>query len=210
MIDIHALGKSEAADALRMVCEAFVMGSVLHKAMNISIDEYLQYLREPFLAAIDEGMSLVAVDTSTSATVGCILAREYSGVSAKIPDVPMKIRPINALLAELEKKYLETREITPGLFMLVDIAVVSPVVRGQGIYRKLREKSQDLGQSLGYTYVIGELSSAATQHLCVDKMGHQIKSEIEYATFEFQGSRPFESIEKPRSIQLVEGRLASS
>ena len=41
-------------------------------------------------------------------------------------------------------------------------------------------------------------------------MGHKIVSEIFYDNFEFNGSRPFESIDTPKSIQLVEGCLPTA
>jgi len=91
--------------------------------------------------------------------------------------------------------------------MLVDMAVVSSMARGQGIYRKLRESAHLIGREAGFSRVIGELSSAATQQLCINRLKHKVCAEIVYSTYEYKNQKPFASIKEPKSIVLVEGDL---
>ena len=65
-----------------------------------------------------------------------------------------------------------------------------------------------MAKAAGFNTVIGELSSAATQHVCVNSLGQTVMAEIEYASFEFAGGYPFAEIVKPPSIQLVEFQIS--
>ena len=91
--------------------------------------------------------------------------------------------------------------------MLVDLAVVKRQASGLGIYRQLREAAKQMAKIAGFKYVAGELSSPVTQHVCVNRMGHKVIAEIDYASFKYGGNYPFADINQPASIQLVEAEL---
>nr|MBX2838286.1 hypothetical protein [Gammaproteobacteria bacterium] len=59
----------------------------------------------------------------------------------------------------------------------------------------------------GFRSVVGELSSSATQHLCINKFGHTVQAEIAYESFMYEGENPFSKIKEPPSIILAEGDL---
>jgi len=90
------------------------------------------------------------------------------------------------------------------------MAVVSSSYRHRGVYRRLREVVHCVGHNAGFKRVVGELSSAATQRVCVAEFGHTVCAEIHYDAFEFSGRRPFCLIRDPCSIQLVEGELKAN
>jgi len=213
MHSIKPLTLSRCDEATYFVCSEFVSSSVLHTALNISLDDYLDYMRDPIHSLVSENMSFIAVDESTDAITGCILAGEFSAVSSsdaatpKLKQSPEFAKIINALLSSLTSCYRKKREITSGSTVFVDIAVVSSEVRGQGIYTALRERVHGWARAHNYTHIIGELSSATTQYVCIEKMGHKVICEIPYKSFEYNGTFPFASIEEPKSIQLVEGIL---
>jgi len=121
--------------------------------------------------------------------------------------MPDSIRPVAALLQSLDALYRNQRQIVLGDYLLVDMAVVSSAACGQGLYRKLRTFVHQHGCNAGFKWVVGELSSAATQRVCVADFGHKICAEIDYRSFEYSGQRPFSTISDPRSILLVEGEL---
>jgi len=103
--------------------------------------------------------------------------------------------------------YRRSMQFPIGEYMLVDMAVVTPSARGQGIYRKLREAIHGVGRAAGFLTVVGELSSAATQHLCINVFNHKVCAEISYSSYDYKGSTPFSNIESPETIVLAEGRL---
>jgi len=206
-IEIQSMTKDHAQEALALSCEVFVEASALHSAIDISVKEYRQYMDAPFRAMVCQGLSLVAVDTKTGKLVGCLVACDYLTQGQKSTMVPDKLKPVNALLSSLDDTYRKIRQLQTGQCMLVDMAVVTPTERGLGIYSRLRETAHKTGQDAGFSLVVGELSSAATQHLCVNHYKHRIYAEIEYSTFKYMGKTPFSSIKTPRSILLAEGAL---
>ena len=164
-------------------------------------------MREPFKAMWQQGLSLTAIDTTTNELAGCLLACDYTRQSQTTRPIPKPLKPVNALLQNIEKTYKQERSFATGEYLLVDMAVVKPDYEGHGIYRNLREYAHAIGVDAGFNWVIGELSSAATQHLCLEHFGHTIKVEIDYASFDYKGTKPFVCIEEPSSIILVEGAL---
>jgi len=202
------LTEEHAREAFSLACEVFVKSSVLHASTDISVEEYRNYMSPSFQAMTDQGLSLVAVDTHKNELVGCLVACDYLTDGSELTDTPDSMKPINAILNDLDSIYRKKRpQLQYGQCMLVDIAAVSPASRGKGIYRLLRETAHQLGREKGFNYVVGELSSMATQRLCVDRFKHEIIAEIEYSTYEFMSRLPFSEIRTPQSILLVEGEL---
>jgi len=196
-----------APQAFTLACEVFVEASVLHTAVGISVEEYQRYMDASFKAMISQGLSLVAVDTDTNKVIGCLIACDYLTQGQATTTVPKKLKPVNAILANLDNLYRKNQRLQAGDCMLVDMAVVTPDARKLGIYSELRKAAHRLGREAGFTRVVGELSSAATQRLCVDRLNHKVCAEIEYASFEYEGQTPFSSISTPKSILLTEGAL---
>jgi len=206
-IEITRLTTENADDALTLACNVFTDASVIHAAVGVTTAEYRDYMRIPFEAMWRQGLSLIAIDRETNELIGCLIACDY-GMQAQIPaNVPDKLKPVSALLNKLENRYREYRSVRPRQAMLVDMAVVKPTSRGGGIYRRLRETAHQLGRDAGFKWVVGELSSRATQHLCVDSFGHKVVAEIDYASFYYMEKAPFANIKNPPSILLVEGQL---
>ncbi|MEM7292239.1 MAG: hypothetical protein AAF420_02430 [Pseudomonadota bacterium] len=90
---------------------------------------------------------------------------------------------------------------------MVDLAVVAREAGGRGVYKNLRLQAQTLAKIEGFETCVGELSSAATQHVLMNKFGHRVVAEVEFAEFEFDGKKPFASISDPTSIVMAEGLL---
>jgi len=220
--------KDHAEEAFSLACKVFVEGSVLHAAMDISVEEYRRYMEVSFNSMLNQALSLVALNTSNNEIVGCLVACDYlsqnqqttidSNIGSALPisaqdpqlsktTVPDKLKPVNAILDSLDEIYRKNRQLRAGQCMLVDMAVVTHAERGQGIYRKLREAAHRVGKDAGFSLVVGELSSAATQRLCVNRFKHKVCAEIEYSEFAYNGDTPFASINIPNSILLVEGEL---
>lgn len=206
-IVVSRVTKQNANAAFTLACEVFVDSSVLHAAVGISNEEYRDYMRLPFKWMWEQGLSLIATDANNKELVGCIISCDYAALPHNSAPLPEKLKPVNALLHELDELYREKHKILPGNCLLVDMAVVKPTSRGQGIYSLLRQQTHNIGRELGFEKVIGELSSAATQRLCVDRLGHTVCAEIEYASFSYENEKPFSSIKDPTSIKLVESSL---
>jgi len=197
----------QSKEAFSLACELFIADSVLHNATNVSISEYRDYMSLSFESIRCQDLSLVATDTQNNEIVGCIVACDYSIQGPEKMSIPERIKPVNALLNSLEIMYQKDRQLHSGQCMLVDMAVVKPAARNQGIYSQLRKAVHRIGREAGFCFVVGELSSAATQHLCINQFKHKICAEINYSSYQFKGQYPFSTIKTPKSIVLVEGEL---
>lgn len=186
----------------------FATASNLHHALGISVDEYRFYLRVPFMAMLEEDLSLMVVDTAQDQVAAVAVGTDIcSQTPSSVSDHPGKLAPVTALSAQLTAQYLAHRQPQPGQSALVDMAAVLPAYRKMGLYADLRRAFADHARARGFQYVVGELSSPVTQHVVVAQMEHDIVAKIAFADFTHAGQHPFQSITSPTHILLTEGRL---
>ncbi|MEM7379422.1 MAG: hypothetical protein AAF460_18195 [Pseudomonadota bacterium] len=152
-------------------------------------------------AAAAAGLSVVA--TAESSIVGCAIAVDAATEYALAQNQP----PSNAISALLQALRATAPKPRPGACLLVDMAVVDPDHTGQGTYTAMRSAVHDRARAAGYRSVRGELSSTATQRVCVEHLGHRVLGAVHYAGFAHDGLYPFAAISDPASILLVEGAL---
>lgn len=205
---VKPLTAARAEAAFALATEVFVAGSTVHRALGVGLEAYRAHLRPSFDAMAGEGLSVVAVESDTSAVVGCLVATDFARQfdAGHAPDGPLA--PLAALTAALAGAYARVRGVpAPGQVVLVDMAAVAPTGRGQGVYLRMRQAAQALAREKGYSRVVGELSSAATQHVVRDVLGHSVVAEVRFADFLWRGERPFAGIVAPKSIVLTEGLL---
>ena len=75
-ITFKQIDDSIAEDAFLFVSEVFAMRSTLHRAINIEIDLCRDYLKAGYQQAIDQGLSIVAVDESEQEICGMLIAKD--------------------------------------------------------------------------------------------------------------------------------------
>ena len=206
-IDIRPLDPDMLEPAFELATHIFIEGSTLHRALGIGLTEYRSYLCSDFRAMVCEGLSVCAIDTTSDELLGCLIVTDVAAQLGARPHIGSAFAPLAALNDELFGQYLKNREISAGDTVLVDMGAVSQSARGQGVYQRLRSAAHDLACKRGFRRVLGELSSAATQHFVLNRLGHEKVAEVAFAGFEFEGTRPFSSIEDPESLILAEGML---
>ena len=208
------LSANQQVQLFEMVCNEFVNSSPIHVALGINTQEYADYLRDEWTSYIHKGPlgpmgSLVACDPDSGEIRGCMITAAFPSCFKHSANLPIKQKTVSALLQELEELYLG-ENVNTEKSLLVDIAVVHKQFSNRGIYQQLRHRLQELAVSNGFNNIFGELSSAATQHVCINKLHQQTVAEIFYKDFDFAGSRPFEDILEPPSIKLVVASLPAT
>ncbi|KMW59330.1 hypothetical protein AIOL_004312 [Candidatus Rhodobacter oscarellae] len=202
---IQPLGRDQLEPAFALATEVFIAGSNVHRALGIGLEAYRAYLRPSFEAMVAEGLSFAATDAATGALAGCVIVTDFSKTGTAPARRDPALAPLIALTDALGSKY--PRALGAGEAILVDMACVAEGYTGRGLYTALRGAAQDHAARRGFRWALGELSSAATQHVILGKMGHRALARVDFATFEFNGQRPFASITKPRGLVLSEGAL---
>lgn len=200
---IGVIDQAAAPACLDLAARVFAAGSTLHRACGIEAPEYKDLLRDGFLHNVAQGLSVMARDKT--GVLGCVVACDLLDQGSGPTDP--RLVPLQVLLHELEKKYIELQSPTPGQTILIDMAFVRPDQTGRGLYQRLRAATHGLAKSRGYRRVIGLLSSAATQHVVVTRLGHRVMARVAFAGFDHDGTCPFAKITDPQEIWLTEGRL---
>ena len=207
-ITLKQIDSSIAEDAFLFASAVFATRSNLHRAINIEIDVYRDYLKASYQQAIDQGLSIVAVDESEKDICGVLIAKDIiaSDKTTRVLQVK-KLLPITKLSQKLDEIYFAQRQITFGDAVLVDMAAVSQHHGGLDIYRDMRLKAHTMAAQKGFKFVIGQLSSQRTQKIVLSELGHRNCGEIAFSQFTCDGRRPFASIKNPKSIIISEQRL---
>ncbi len=192
-------------EAFALAAEVFVESSTLHRALGIGLEEYRNYLRQSFAEMLAEDLSVAAVDEKSGRLSGCLIATDFAGQFTAQREPSGRFAPLAALTAALCDQYGPAPN--PGQAMLVDMGAVLPGYAGHGVYKQLRKAVEVRARNRGFQTIIGELSSAATQHVILNRLGHRKVAEISFASFEHDGGFPFAAITEPASIVLAEGVL---
>ena len=205
-MEIRSLQAADVAAAFALATQVFVEHGTLHRALGADLETYRAYLRPEFQAMVDEGLSVCAVDPS-GRMLGCMIVVDFHGPLRAAPGRHPVFAPVSALMSALGAAYARQYTIAPGEVILIDMGAVVTEATGAGVYRAMRAKVQRIAGTRGFRRVVGELSSAATQHVVLNRLGHKKIAEIAFAGFEHQGKRPFASITDPPGIILAEGDL---
>ena len=206
-IQLHLLTPSHQQATFDLVTEVFVNASTLHKALDINLEEYRPYLQISYDDMASSGLSVVAIDTKTEEVIGCLIGCDfYDHINSK-STAPLKFAPLSALSTALCQNFIEQRKPNAREIAYLDMAAIAPTYLGQGIYQEMRRFAHANAKKLGFQSVIGELSSAATQHFVMEKLGHIKRAEVSFERFDNNGAKPFQSIKEPKSIILAEGEL---
>ena len=203
---IIALDNSYSSATLSLICDDFYHRSPLHQAVGITASEFREYMTQQWARTITSGplKSLVAIDEQTDQVLGCLITDSFPQSFEHTEALPYKRAAIARLLQSLQQQYLNNNPF-PDKALLVDMAVVSTSAGKRGIYQALRTTLHEHASAAGFNQVFGELSSAVTQKICVEKFGHDVVGEISYRDFSYNNRYPFASIDDPLTIQLVAG-----
>ena len=207
-ITLKQIDNSIAEDAFLFVTEVFATRSTLHRAINIEIDLYRDCLKACYQQAIDQGLSIVAVNESEQEICGALIAKDIMVPSTTTRPLHVKkLLPITKLSRKLDEIYFAQKHISLGDAVLVDMAAVSKDYGGLNIYKDMRLKAHSMAAQQGFKFVIGQLSSQRTQEIVLSELGHRNCGEIMFSEFNCDGRHPFDSIKNPKSIIISEQRL---
>ena len=212
-ITLKQIDNSIAEDAFLFVSEVFATRSTLHRAINIEIDLYRDYLKVGYQQAIDQGLSIVAVDESEQEICRVLFAKDIIAKDIMVSDTTTqvlqvkKLLPITKLTKNRDEIYFAPRQINHGDAVMVDMAAVSQHHGDLNIYNAMRLKAHSIAAQQGFKFVIGQLSSPKTQKIILSELGHRNCGEIVFSEFTCDGKHPFASIKNPKSIIISEQRL---
>ena len=206
-IKITPLSADQVPAAFELATRTFLQSSTMHQALHVTLEEYQAYLRPGFDALVAEGLSSGATDTSSGKLVGCMIVGDYYPCLRARGAVSGKFSPLVGITRKLRSRFEKQHVVRSGQIALVDMGAVDPIAAGKGVYQALRQRTHRLVQSRGFAKIAGELSSAATQHVVIEKLGHVPVARQSFQDYTHEGQRPFLHITQPRDYVLAIGDL---
>jgi ribosomal protein S18 acetylase RimI-like enzyme len=107
----------------------------------------------------------------------------------------------------LEERYKADRTIHAGEYLYLLMIGVADGYKGCKIAQNLIKLCLENGIKRGYQTAVTQVTGPISQHILRDKFGFTKQFEIVYKEFTYQSERPFESIEDPPSIILMDKAL---
>jgi ribosomal protein S18 acetylase RimI-like enzyme len=201
---LEAKDLTQVAD---MVAGGFTDGSEpTALALRLAPEDLKPFVEVLLPKFLREGLSIVARDAQTGEIAGAQLNDEMEF------DLPVELArfewtaPVFALSNELYRQYFQGGLPQPNEAVHIFIIGVSRLYRGKSIAHQLVGLSLERARARGYRRAVVEATGLISQHL-LRKAGFTTRVEIPYATFEYDGKRPFENTGDHPSIMLMDKDL---
>jgi GNAT superfamily N-acetyltransferase len=153
-----------------------------------------------------EGLSIVARNAQTGEIAGVQLNDE---MTFELPVELTRLEwaaPVFALADEMYRQYFQGGLPEPRESVHIFIIGVSGLYRGKGVGHQLLDLCLERARARGYRRAVAEATGLVSQHV-LRKAGFTDRVEIPYATFEYEGKRPFENTAGHPSIILMDAYL---
>ncbi len=174
---------------------------------------------------VEEGLSVVARDRSTSRLVGFRFARDYASyygfvgrsivalchaldrrrIHARLL-LPRRIRELAPWIVATDAMHRCWRDDVfggslprPGKVVLLHGGGVARSAERRGLLVRMTEVSERLACERGFERAVVICTGARSQALLRDRMGYRPRVEIAYDEMRFQRERPFVGIRNPRT-----------
>jgi len=206
----YALLKAEDLEHVAdMMARGFTDGSEpTALALGLGAGDFKQLVEALLPKFLREGLSIVARNAQTRELAGAQLNDE---MGLDLPVEPSQFEwaaPVLALADEMYRQYVERYPVNPSEFAHFFLIGVSRSHRGKGIGQQLLELSLEHARARGYRRAVVAASGLISQHI-FRKAGFTTRVEIPYATFEYEGKRPFENTGDHPSKMLMDKELRS-
>jgi ribosomal protein S18 acetylase RimI-like enzyme len=199
---------SEFDDMAMMAAEAFTRYEPISSALNISSEDFADFIRllEPKLAR--EQLTVIARNQETQQIIGAMISDDFAIEPPKeILHLSDNFEPVWSVLDELDSQYKRGRILPEGEYLHFFLLAVDHRQTGRNIAKNLVRTCMENGVGKGYKTGVVEASGVVSQHI-FRKLGFVDRFEILYKTFMFQGNRIFDAIEDHHGIILMDKALA--
>ncbi len=201
------LGAKDVTQVADTVARGFTDGSEpTALALGLASEDFKPLLEALLPKFLRDGLSIVARDRQTGEIAGVQLNEEMG------LDLPVELTrfewtaPVFALAGEMYSQYFQGGLPEPNESVHIFIIVVSSSHRGKGVGQKLLDLSLKHARARGFRRAVVEATGLISQHI-MRKGGFTNRVEILYATFEYEGKRPFENTGDHPSIILMDKDL---
>jgi len=207
-IQYSVLTDADFENAADLLAGVFSRSEPLDVATGITSGEVRQVVELNGRNAMAGGLMVAARDTGTNRIAGAVLAHDLADpVPEGFEPIAHRFAPILALLDDLGGPFLKSRTILPGEVLHIFMLAVDPQFAGRGIGRNLLQYTVENAREKGFTTAIAEATGKTSQKIFREQ-GFTETNRVEYGSFLFRGTHPFEPIRDQGAVLFMEKRLA--
>lgn len=191
---IRTLTKDYIESALDLFIKSFCDSEPVTQHLNITYQDYEPFAKEVLEKAALEGMSVIAIDKNNK-VIACAVAEDI--VNPFVPHLSKypKMRPIFALLNELDKPFMSGKSFLKGKIAHVWIAVVDSAHRGQGLSTAIDMACGELAVRKGFDFAYAEFTNDVSEKITHHYGVYQLCHSIKYEDFMLENNeRPFKGV----------------
>lgn len=200
---IRTLTQEYRDSALLLFIKSFCDSEPITKHLHISYKDYEPFAMEVVEKAIEEGMSVVAIDKNNK-VIACSVSEDI--VNPFVPHLSKypKLRPIFALLNELDKPFMSGKHFVRGKIAHVWISVVTPQFRGQGLSTAIDMACGELAVRKGFDFAYAEFTNDVSENIMHHYGVHKLCNKIKYDEFTLgNDEHPFKGVKGGAASYIV-------
>lgn len=206
-IVIKVLEKSDIDKTTECLARGFLREPMV-EALNADYEDMFSFCKYAVPKASETGLSVIAKDTLTDDVVAVCLNKDL--LDSPIDDnaeVSEKLFPIFELLDGLEERYLKSNTVKYNEIFHVTMIAVDRNVMNKRLSYELFDASFKTAIERGFTKTLQEATGLISQHIAIDRLGHDEFCSINYSDFIYQNRRVFEGIKSVPSCKLLTKNL---
>lgn len=198
----ETLTEQYAPQVIKLFTRTFCDNEPITRHLNITHQEYEPFVKEVVRKAIDDGISMVALDKNGE-VVACTLAEDMANYFEPNIDKYPKLKPVFVLLRELSRSFLENKIFTKGKIAHVWVAIVDENHRGEGLSTEIDMKCGAYCVNKGYDFAYAEFTNPISEKITKHYKVLKECNKIQYDEFLVEGSKPFKGVPGHASSYLV-------
>jgi hypothetical protein len=200
---IGTLQSKHIKSAVDLFTKAFCDSEPITKHLGISYEEYEPFVKEVVQKAVNEGMSVVAVNQDGK-VIACTIAEDITDpFTPNFANYP-KLASIFELLHKLSDPFLKGKRFAKNKIAHVWIAIVDQTYRGQGLSTAIDMACADLLLRKGCDFVYAEFTNPVSEKITHHYKVYQLCNSIKYDDFMTnKGQKPFEGVKGGANAYII-------
>ncbi|HSW70345.1 MAG TPA: pyridoxal-dependent decarboxylase [Gammaproteobacteria bacterium] len=199
---IRTLTDDYINSALELFIKSFCDSEPITRHLNMKYDDYEPFAREVLEKAAKEGMSVIAIDRNNKVIAVAVsedMANFFVPHLAKYP----KMKPIFALLSELDKPFMKGKDFLKGKIAHVSVAVVDSKHRGKGLSTAIDMACGELAVRKGFDFAYAEFTSDVSENITHHYDTYKLCNKIKYEDFALENDHPFKGVKGEATAYIV-------
>lgn len=191
---ITILQAEHIPSTVELFVKTFCDSEPITRHLGMSYREYQPFAMEVVRKAAQEGLSYVAIDKNNK-VIACSIGEDLSHPFKPQPSHYPKLKPILALLEELDKPFISGREFKKGKIIHVWIAAVDSTYRGQGLSTIINMACIEGAARRGYEFAYAEFTNDISENVTHHFKMLELCNKISYDEFQYDNDFPFKGVE---------------